>query len=86
MEPSRQSEAEMNAITENIRRQIDIIVNKLHELVYNLVQKPEAQHEVLYWFGICLSTNTARFQVCDSKNSVLTLRRLWHYSPTVGVP
>ncbi|XP_057303615.1 ubiquitin conjugation factor E4 A-like [Hydractinia symbiolongicarpus] len=63
LEPSRQSEAEMNAITENIRRQIDIIVNKVHELVYNLVQKPEAQHEVLYWFGICLSTNTARFQM-----------------------
>ena len=53
----------MQAITDNIRRQIDIIVSKLHELLYNLVLAAETQHEVLYWISMCLYSNSKRAQV-----------------------
>lgn len=53
----------MQAITTNLRQQIDMVVNKLHEILYNLVQKSEIQHEVLYWFGMCLHTNSQRGKV-----------------------
>jgi len=70
LEPSRQSESEMHGITDNIRRQIDVIVAKLHEFLYNLVQKPDMQHEVLYWLGICLHTNSQRAQMYLDYNRV----------------
>lgn len=53
----------MKAVTDNLRQQIDMVVNKLHEILYNLVQKANKQHEVLYWFGMCLHTNSQRGKV-----------------------
>ena len=53
----------MDAITINIRNQLDVMVSKIHELLFNIVQKPDTQHEVLHWIGACLYANNKRFQV-----------------------
>lgn len=67
----------MQAITTNLRQQIDMMVNKLHEILYNLVQKSEIQHEVLYWFGMCLHTNSQRGKVnIKQKDTTFTFSKM----------
>ncbi|XP_065655693.1 ubiquitin conjugation factor E4 A isoform X2 [Hydra vulgaris] len=60
LEPSRQSESQMNFITESLQRQTDFIVTKLHEFLYNIMKVPDAQHRVMYWIGLCLDCNKDR--------------------------
>lgn len=70
LKPSQQSEAEMSAITSNIRQYLDTLVTMVHKLLHNLFQLPNMQHEVLLWIGLCLHANEKRSQMYADPTTV----------------
>ena len=62
---SQQTELEIEATTASVRKQLDKLINTLHNILCNLVSRPYFQHEVLYWFGMCLHLNSLKGKVTN---------------------
>eukprot|EP00794_Sanderia_malayensis_P017494 gene17494-19244_t len=63
IEPSKQSQMEMEVVMNNCRRQIDIISSKFHTIFRNILEDKDSQQDLLYWIGACLYHNRKRLQL-----------------------
>lgn len=59
-EPSMQSDAEMRATTQMVQDEMTKICLTLFELMSSILRRPETQHDMLYWLGLCMYINRDR--------------------------
>ncbi|XP_066934926.1 ubiquitin conjugation factor E4 A-like [Clytia hemisphaerica] len=59
-EPSRQSEAEMQSTTNLVRNDMIQICAVVYEFMKTILQRPETQHDMLHWLGLCMYLNRGR--------------------------
>ena len=64
----------MRATTGLIQDAVTKLTTQLHSFFKNIVQRPETQHDVLYWIGLCLHLNHQRQKVSIEEKQNLKFR------------